>query len=71
MYLIFKRLKIENWTRLSRRYARIQVTSQFFEAIDPKINILDMLKGSVCTEFQVSIVFSLVREPGTNRQTNT
>ena len=56
--------------RQSSKYAEIYVTWQvfgasgaqghFFEKIKEK-QFLDMVKGRVCTEFQVSIVFRLVR----------
>ena len=55
---------------------KIHVTRQFFEASDSQDNIfektkkktfLDKVYGSVCTEFQVCIVFSLARRRGTHK----
>ena len=57
---------------------KIQVTRQFFEASGPqghffektKKLFLDMVYGSMCTKFQVCIVFHLARRRDTNTHIN-
>ena len=55
---------------------KIHVTRHFFEASGPqghffeksKNQFLDLVQGSVCTKFQVCIVFRLARRHDTNEQ---
>ena len=58
---------------------KIPVTRQFFEASGlqdqffetTKNPFLDMVQGSMCTKFQVSIVFRLAWRPDKHKYTDT
>ena len=69
--------QIQKKTRQSRRFAKIHVTRQFFEASSLRVifskkqkTFLDTFHGSMCTEFQVCIVFRFVTDRQTSPQTN-